>query len=83
MSDCVRCGKPICNCPPGGRLKDADAPSGGRSEMDRFERVINFVKPYIPVEALRELWLELDRFDTEAKREILKAARDLESVEGE
>lgn len=46
--------------------------------MSRFEKIINLIKDHVPPEVLREVWIELNRLDTEAKREILRAAREEE-----
>lgn len=39
--------------------------------MNRFDRITEIVKGHLPMEVLREFLIELDNFDTEAKREIL------------
>lgn len=39
--------------------------------MTAADRIIELVKPHVPIEVLRELFVLLDQADTESKRDIL------------
>jgi hypothetical protein len=39
---------------------------------DRYTRIIEIVVEHLPLDVLREFLIELDRFDTESKQEILQ-----------
>jgi len=44
--------------------------------MDRYNRIIEIIKDHVPSDILRKVAIELENFDTEAKREILAYARE-------
>lgn len=50
----------------------------GIVEVDRYTRLTDLIKDHVPPHVLADVLKELDRFDTEAKREIIRYQRAME-----